>query len=57
MNLKNSGASNERVERQHRVTALVADAWAALKDHRLAEAEQVLGQVREIDPSVPSCQI
>jgi serine/threonine-protein kinase len=43
----------ERVERQRRITALLADAWAALKDLRLAEAERALELVREVDPTVP----
>ena len=46
-------AEKERVDRQRRITALLADAWAALKDRRLADAERALGLVREIDPTVP----
>ena len=43
----------ERIERQRRITALLTDAWAALKDRRLDEAERAFEQVREIDPNVP----
>ena len=43
----------ERIERQRRITALLSDAWAALKDRRLADAERALELVRDIDPAVP----
>ncbi len=50
--LERSG-EKERVERQRRITALLSDAWAALKDRRLADAERALELVRDIDPAVP----
>jgi serine/threonine protein kinase len=43
----------ERVERLRRITQLLADARAALKDERLDEASQALELVREIDTAVP----
>ena len=51
--LEKERAEKERVERQRRITALLSDAWAALKDRRLADAERALGLVRDIDPAVP----
>jgi outer membrane protein assembly factor BamD (BamD/ComL family) len=44
---------NERVERRRRVSALLADARAALNADRLDDASQALERVREIDQSAP----
>ena len=43
----------ERAERQRRISALLADARAALKKNRLDEASQALEQIRQIDRAVP----
>jgi hypothetical protein len=43
----------ERAERQRRVTALLAEAGAALKAGRLDDASLALERVREIDATVP----
>jgi hypothetical protein len=43
----------ERLERRRRVTALLDDARAALKDQRFDEALRVLELVREVDATVP----